>query len=129
VPDDSVVTQQAWKVGQFRNAPRIEREVGVSVLLGEWSVEDATRYVLMGKPPRRQQLSRAVARLTTVGRLRKAGFAVVHTPGHIKNGLHATVVWPADDPLLRPEAAWPSEVSELFDSCFNEEGEVFQNEP
>jgi hypothetical protein len=129
VPDDSMLTQHASKAGQFRNAPRIDREVGVSVLIGEWSVEDATRYVLTGNSPTRQQLSRAVVRLTRAGTLREARFAVVHTPGRIKDGPHATVVWPDGDPLSGPQASWPAEVSAQFDSCFNVAREVGQNEP
>lgn len=126
---DSVLTQQAWGAGKFRNAPRLERELGVSALIGEWSAEGATRYVLMGQSPTTKQLSRAVVRLTTVGKLRSAGFAVVHTPARVLRGAHVTVVWPDDDPLNRPDAAWPHEVSEQFDSCFNEGGGGGQNEP
>jgi hypothetical protein len=129
VSDDTLLSQHAPKAGKFRNAPRVEREVEVSLLLGEWSVEDATRYVLMGNPPTRGQLSRAAMRLTSAGKLRRAGFAVVHTPGRIKGGPHVSVIWPANDPLNDARVPWPPEVSERFDSCFNEEGKVTGNEP
>ena len=128
VSDDVELTQQAPKAGKFRNAPRVQREVNVSLLIGRWSVEDATRYVLMGIPPTRKQLNRAVVRLTQVGRLREAGFAVIHTPGRIKGGPHVSVVWPADEPLAHPEVPWPPEVSEAFDLCFNEGGEGDRHE-
>lgn len=121
--DSEVLTQFAWKADRFRDQPRIDREVGLSLLVGRVDVEEAARYVLLGQPPTRGQLSRAVVRLTTAGRLRKAGFAVIHTPGRVKPGKHATVVWPDDDPLTRPEVPWPADVSEAFNSCFNEGGE------
>lgn len=123
VPDDSLLTQHAWKAGKFRNAPRVEREVGLSMLIGDVSVEDATRHVLMGKPATREQLRRAVVRLTRAGKLRKVGFAIVHTPGRITAGRHVTVVWRDDDPLNHPEVPWPPAVSDLFDTCFNDEWE------
>lgn len=55
----------------------------------------------------------------TALRLREAGFAIVHTPGRIRGGVHATVVWPADDPLNHQEVPWPPGVPALFDECFN----------
>ena len=128
VSDDVELTQQAPKPGKFRNAPRVNREVDISLLIGRWSVEDATRYVLMGNSPTRRQLDRAVVRHTMVWRLREAGFAVVHTPGRIKGGPHVSVVWPADEPLARPEVPWPPEVSEVFELCFNEGGEGDRDE-
>lgn len=128
ISDDVELTQQAPKAGKFRNAPRVEREVDVSLLIGRWSVEDATRYVLMGNSPTRPQLNRAAVRHTKVGRLREAGFAVVHTPGRIKGGPHASVVWPANQPLAHPEVPWPSEVSEAFEVCFNRAGEGDRDE-
>lgn len=128
VSDGTELTQQAPRPGKFRNAPRVEREVDVSLLIGRWSVEDATRYVLMGNSPTRPQLNRAAVRHTVVGRLREAGFAVVHTPGRIKGGPHVSIVWPADEPLAHPEVPWPPEVSEVFDLCFNGRGEGDRDE-
>jgi hypothetical protein len=120
VADATVLTQFGRKTELFRNAPRIERELGVSLLMGEQTAEEALRYVLQGNSPTRQQLSQAVTRLTSVGKLRKAGFAVVHTPGRVAHGIHVSVVWPGADPLNRQDVPWPGAVSELFDSCFNE---------
>jgi hypothetical protein len=120
VPDDTVLTQFGRKTELFRNAPRLERELGVSLLIGKQTIEDALRYVLQGNPPTRQQLRQAVTRLTSVGKLRNAGFAVVHTPGRVRQGIHVSVVWPGDDPLNRQDIPWPGSVSEAFDSCFNE---------
>jgi hypothetical protein len=123
VPDSAILTQFAWKVGAFRDIPRHERdERGLSVLVGEVSIQDAATYVLMGEAPTARQLSRAVVRLTSAGDLRAVGFAVVHTPGRIKEGIHASVVWPDDDPVARPDGHWDTELSALFNSCFNEEG-------
>ena len=124
VPSDAILTQFAWKAGVFRDAPRQDRgERGLSVLIGAVSIQDAAKYVLMGEAPTTRQLSRAVVRLTSAGRFRAAKFAVIHTPGRIKEGIHATVVWPDADPvLLQPEGNWDTELSILFNSCFNDEG-------
>lgn len=94
MPNDTVLTQVGFKAGQFRKAPRIERELGVSMLIGRQSVEEAMRYVLMGNPPTRQQLNRAVVRLTSVGTLREAGFAAVHTPGRVRGRRHGVTARP-----------------------------------
>jgi hypothetical protein len=119
-----VLAQFGPKPGKFRNQPRPDRELGLSVLMGAWTPEDALRFVLPpGQAPTRAQLQAAVVRLTKAGKLREAGFAVVHTPGRVKPGKHASVVWPDDDPLAGPEVPWPAEMSEKFDSCFNDERE------
>jgi hypothetical protein len=120
VPDDTALTQFGRKTELFRNAPRAERELGVSLLIGELTAAEALRYVLQGNPPNKQQLNQAATRLTSVGKLRTAGFAVVHTPGRVRHGIHVSVVWPGADPLTRQDVPWPGPVSELFDSCFNE---------
>jgi hypothetical protein len=120
VPDDTVLTQFGRKPELFRNAPRVDRELGVSLLMGEQTVEEALRYVLQGNPPTRRQLSQAVTRLTGAGQLRNAGFAVVHTPGRVRHGIHVSVVWPGEDPLNRQDIPWPGPVSGAFDSCFSE---------
>jgi hypothetical protein len=128
VPDGAVITQHGWKPSPFRNQPRPERELGLSVLQGKLSVLEATRYVLQGEMPTDRQLLKARVRRTTGEMLRTAGFALVHTPGRLRRGVHCTVVWPDSDPLEAAGIPWPSEVSALFDSCFNEEGEVEPDE-
>lgn len=130
IQDNEILTQFGPKAGKFRNQPRIERELGLSVLVGTWTPEEALRFVLPpGQVPTRGQLNAAVVRLTTAGELRKAGFAVVHTPGRVKPKRHASVVWPQADPLVGPVVPWPAAVSEKFDSCFNEGREGEHDEP
>lgn len=119
VQDDEVLTQHARRQGRFIDAPRVDQEVELSMLRGRWSVEDATRYRCSGRPPTQQDIDRAEVRYTTAGRLRAAGFAVIHTPStRITNDAHVSVVWPPDDPLERQDVPWPEEVTEGFKSCF-----------
>lgn len=122
IPGEADLTHHAWRAGDFRNQPR-ERppEPGLSIFVGHLSAEDATRLRLeaTGQEPTARQLRDAAARHATALRLREAGFAVVHTPGRIRGGAHATVVWPADDPLNHQEVPWPPGVPALFDECFN----------
>ncbi len=125
--EDQELAQFGWANKPFRNQPRIDRELGLSVLRGPISVEAAVRYVLP-EPPTQSQLRRGQTRLTTAGRLREAGFAVVHTPGPVRNDEHCTVVWPDSDPVSAPQVPWPPEVSARFDSCFNEGREVQADE-
>jgi len=122
VPDETLLTQFAWRPSSFRIRPRADRgELGLSVLIGRLTVEEAARYVLMGQPPPARQLASAAVRLTTAGDFRRAGFAVVHTPGRVKPGIHATVVWPNTDPIRCPDGNWNTQVSDLFNMCFNEQ--------
>src|SRR5712664_2930870 len=124
VTDGEVLTQHGWQDSPFRAQPRIERELGLSVLRGAISAREVTQYVLQGKEPTDRQLAKARIRQTTAVELRLAGFAVVHTPGRVLDSAHCTVAWPDRDPLEAPEVPWPPDVSERFDSCFNKEGEV-----
>lgn len=52
--------------------------------------------------------------------LRDKGFAVVHTPGRVRNPGHVSIVWPADDPLNRQDIPWPQDVVTAFNGCFND---------
>lgn len=120
VRDEEVLTQYGLIRSPFRNQPRIALELGLSVLRGQISLEDATRYVIQAKPAERD-LMKARIRRTRAGVLREAGFAVVHTPGRrVRASAHCTVAWPDSDPLETPQVPWPSEISGRFDSCFNE---------
>jgi hypothetical protein len=124
VQDETYLTQQSWSPPDFRNKPRMERETAISMLIGEqWTVEDACKYVTGGRLMSQRKLAGAALRRTTAGKLREAGFAVVHTPGVIKDGPHVSVVWPGDDPLEYQAVPWTDEVSARFDACFagNEE--------
>jgi hypothetical protein len=124
VRDEEMLTQFGLIRSPFRNQPRIDRELGLSVLRGEISLEDATRYVIQAEPTERD-LMKARIRRTTAEVLREAGFAVVHTPGRrVRASSHCTIAWPDSDPIQMPHVPWPSEISARFDSCFNERGEV-----
>jgi hypothetical protein len=128
VGDEEVLTQYGLIRAPFRNQPRIALELGLSVLRGRISLEDATRYVIQAKPAERD-LMKARIRRTRAGVLREAGFAVVHTPGRrVRASVHCTVAWPDSDPLRTPQVPWPSEISERFGSCFNEYREVEPDE-
>lgn len=128
VPDDEQLTQLGWIDKPYRNQPRIERELGLSVLRGIVSVEDAVRYVL-SRSPTRGQLRKGRVRHTTAMTLRRAGFGVVHTPGPVRRDEHCTITWPDTDPINAPDVPWPTQVSDRFDSCFNEEEEAQTDEP
>jgi hypothetical protein len=59
----------------------------------------------------------ALSRSTTVGRLRDAGFRVIHSPTK-RNRLHVSVF-----PPLMPSgetAEWDDKMAILFDACFTE---------
>jgi hypothetical protein len=127
VSDSEILTQHGWIGRPFRNQPRIERERGLSVLRGDVSLEEATGYVIP-REPSEQDFRKSCVRQTTAAALRRAGFAVVHTPGKVQVSAHCTVAWPIADPLENPRVPWPPEVSAAFDSCFNEEGEVNPDE-
>jgi hypothetical protein len=124
VSDETVLVQYTPDRAEFRNKPRVERETAVSVLKAEgWSLGQVSSYVRR-LPPTPDVLARAGLRQTTAGKLRDAGFAVVHTPGAIASGPHVSVVWPASRPFEQQDPAWPDEVSTRFDSCFNGEEET-----
>lgn len=130
VKNDEVLTQYG-KVGQdFRSAPRVEEigERALSMLRGRFAPAEAGR-ALRGRRLSPQEAAAARARYVTAGRLREAGFAVVHTVARVTNPQHVSVVWPDTDPLNRQDAPWPSHVSAAFTACFNEEGkEAFGDE-
>jgi hypothetical protein len=125
VADETILVQYSHDRASFRNKPRLERESAISVLIAEgWTLEQVSTYVRQGLPPPPEVLKRAGLRQTIAGKLRKAGFAVVHTPGAIANGPHVSVVWPATTPFELQEPACPDAVSAEFDSCFNIEEET-----
>lgn len=124
VSDETVLVQYSADRNEFRNKPRIDREASVSVLMADgWTLAKVSEYVRRS-PPTAAVLAKAGIRRTTAGRLRRTGFAVVHTPGAIADGPHVSVVWPQDRPLEVQVPAWPSEVSQAFDSCFNGKEEL-----
>jgi hypothetical protein len=105
--------------------PRAELETAVSVLMAEgWSAEQVIGYVRKGAPVTRAMVEKATLLTTTARKLRKNGFAVVHTCGRIDKGPHVSVVWPADRPFETQQSDWPPEVSAGFEACFNGEEET-----
>lgn len=121
VRDDEVLTQYGQLRSPFRGQPRVERELGISVLRSVNSLEEATRHVLR-REPTDSDLRKSRIRRTTAAVLRAAGFAVVHTPGRVLHSPHCTIVWPDADPIETPQVPWPAEVSERFEECFNDKG-------
>jgi hypothetical protein len=129
IQDDELLTQHTWKAGSFNDEPRAT-ELELSMLRGHVSVVEACDYRSSGVRLSAARLAKAATRQTTAGKLRAAGFAVVHTPGQrIKNGIHVSIIWPPGDPLHVQRAPWPAEVSQRFAACFNKEGEVDEIEP
>lgn len=119
--NDETVTQLSFEIGIFRNEPRVEREVDVSLLRGKLSAGEAMEYVLRERPTDVQQQNASV-RVTTAGRLRDAGFGVIHTPGRIATSGHISVVWPATMDAEHQQAPWPADVVDDFDECFTRNG-------
>lgn len=70
--EDQELAQFGWVSKPFRNQPRIDRELGLSMLRGPISIVAAVRYVLP-ETPTQSQLRKGRIRLTTAGRLREAG--------------------------------------------------------
>ncbi len=95
----------------FRDRLRTEiGETEISLILGE--VDAAAAAMLVAK-----WLSTwAIAHWTTVGRLRAAGFRVVHSPTKT-NRLHISVYAPDDPDGL---AEWDDELAKSFNACFTE---------
>lgn len=122
VPDGETLTQYGRAGSPFRCQPRIERELGLSVLRGPLTLEETVRHVLR-REPTESDLARSRIRRTSAGRLREAGFAVVHTPGRTSVGVHCTVAWPGAEPIENPQVPWPMEVAAQFQRCFTENEE------
>ena len=87
----------------------------MSMRIGKLTARQAC-YLVLGNRTTATDIARACVRHTTAGRLRAAGFAVIHTPGRVQNGTHCTVTW-----LQRgEESLWVPTAMARFDSCFNE---------
>jgi hypothetical protein len=121
--DDEHVTHLSNKDGEFTNCPRAGREDEVSVRRGRLSLADM--LTLIGNPLAVPGAPGALLppggriRVASVRRLRREGFAVIHTPGKDQEaGTHVSVMWPATDPLTSRQAVWPAEVQALFAACF-----------
>ena len=113
LPDDLRLTQygEVPPYGEdFRDRLREDRgETEVSMILGE--VDSSAAAILV----RRFLAPGSIRRVTTVRRLREAGFRVVHSPTKA-NRLHVSVY----PPLATPDEAveWDAKVADLFNACF-----------
>jgi hypothetical protein len=118
-----MLTHHASQRGHYNNAPRPEvMEVELSMMRGELTVAEACMRRNGGRPAHPSDVERASVRYTTAGKLRGAGFAVVHTCGRKGEGYgHVSIVWPAANPLDEPDPAWPPDVREVFAACFTED--------
>jgi hypothetical protein len=123
-----VVTQHTFKgSGSYRNAPRLGRELSLSVFRGSVSARDATNYVRFGRQVEEWEKLKIRVRRLDVGKLRAAGLAVVHTPGRrVAYPEHCSVVWPPDDPVNTQVADWPPEIQAAFAACFTGEEEGWE---
>ena len=122
IQDEELLTQHTWNAGSFIDEPR-STEDELSMLRGDISVVDACAYRSPYAKVSAAKLARAGVRQTTAGKVRSTGLAVVHTPGRFRNGIHVSIVWPADDPIETQVTPWPADVSQAFAACFNEEEE------
>jgi hypothetical protein len=122
IADDEMLTHHTSQRGRYNSAPRSEvMEVELSMMRGELTVAEACMRRNGGRPAHPSDVERADVRYTTAGKLRTAGFAVVHTCGRKGEGYgHVSVVWPASNPLDEPDPAWPPKVQEVFAACFTE---------
>jgi hypothetical protein len=111
--DEEQVTQLSDAGGAtFRDAPRAHLERGLSVIRGKIEVEEAEMLVRV-----RPTSTDNRVRYASVGVIRAAGFAVVHTPSRT-NPTHVSVVWPGDDWRTQQVIPWSPEVMLKFAACF-----------
>lgn len=124
IGDDEILTHHAQVKGKYNDGPRpeVKGEDEVSVQRGAISLAEACYRRNRRRPVAPQDIARAGIRRARAETLRRAGFAVIHTPGPKRdesNG-HVSVIWPPDDPLNQRAAVWPPEVQEAFRACFTE---------
>ena len=118
LPDEARLTQYGERppVGAgFRD--RLRPEIGeteMSMILGE--VDSIAAAMLITK----HLTPGADRRVTTVGRLRREGFVVIHSPTR-GNPLHVSVYAPVDE-KSGEYSEWDSDVARRFNACFTEEG-------
>jgi hypothetical protein len=120
LPSDPIDLPDELRLTQYGEQPpfgdgfrdRLREDIGeteLSMILGEVDASAAavlvTRYLAAG----------AARRVTTIGRLRAAGFRVVH--GATKaNRLHVSVYPPLTE--AGEPAAWDGELAARFNACF-----------
>lgn len=91
---------------------RLREDIGeteLSMILGEVDAPAAAVLVTRYLSPA------ALARVTTVGRLRAAGFRVIHSPTKT-NRLHVSVFPPLSSP--GEQAEWDDKMAARFNACF-----------
>jgi len=103
---------------QFHNNPR-GGHPGLSVQRGDLTASEMCRLVRGGRATS-QDYAASRVRQTTAGKLRRAGFAVIHTPTMIEASGHCSVLRVLDSGRTSDETPWPVDVTVAFDSCFNE---------
>jgi hypothetical protein len=108
--DDQVLTQYGTASDGFRCQPRWSKEDALSLIRGRLSGEEASRVVRRG---RLLGEGRDLARYTSAGTLRRAGFEVLHTPTRL-NPDHVSVRFKDD---------WDEEVCDAFDDAFSSDGD------
>ena len=117
LPGETRLTQYGERspVGEgFRD--RLRSEIGeteMSMILGEVDSTAAAMLITKHLAPG------ADRRVTTVGRLRREGFVVVHSPTR-GNPLHVSVYAPLDE-KSGEHGEWESDVARRFNACFTEE--------
>jgi hypothetical protein len=117
LPDDARLTQYGERqpVGEgFRD--RLRSEIGeteMSMILGEVDATAAAMLITKHLPPGAER------RVTTVGRLRRERFVVIHSPTR-GNPLHVSVYAPRDE-KSGEHVEWDQHVARRFNSCFTEE--------
>jgi hypothetical protein len=122
MPPDPIELPDELRLTQYGEQPpfgdgfrdRLREDIGeteISMILGEVDASAAailvTRYFACG----------AIRRVTTVSRLRAAGFLVVHSPTK-SNRLHVSVFPPRTEG--GEPAEWDDEVANRFNACFTE---------
>jgi hypothetical protein len=117
LPEDARLTQYGELPpvgGGFRDRLRAEiGETEMSMILGEVDATATSMLVAKHLAPG------AVRRVTTVGRLRKSGFVVMHSPTR-GNPLHVSVYAPRDE-KSGEHVDWDHEVAKHFNACFTED--------
>jgi len=122
LPPDPIELPDELRLTQYGEQPpfgdgfrdRLREHIGeteLSMILGDvdaWAAAVlVTRYFAVG----------AIRRVTTAGRLRAAGFRVVHSPTKT-NRLHVSVFPPLTE--AGEPAEWHDEMADRFTACFTE---------
>lgn len=117
LPDEARLTQYGERSpigGCFRD--RLRPEIGeteMSMILGEVDATAASILVTKHLAPGAER------RVTTVGRLRLAGFVVTHSPTR-GNPLHVSVYAPVEG-KTGEHVDWDNDVARRFSACFTED--------